>query len=859
MRREDLTAEVRQALLPALEQSIIAAVLIDEADRILFFNQAAERLWGFARAEVLGCDVRMLVPQAIRADHGGYIRKHRESGADRVVGMSREILVERKDGGTLWAVFSLSKIDVAGRIHYLALARDVSHEVARREENRLLLLAINHTDRALLVLDQGYRIVQINRAFTELFGYDASEAVGRLPGALLAGGETGDATLARLRHIAKTPGGFHEEVQARGKTGRTIWVRASVRPIFAEDGQPRNFVGVLSDVTEERNIRDLQRAVLEALASDIALQDVGDFLCRRVEAIAPEVISSILLVDAGQRLRAWAGPRLPPQYSAGLDGVAIGEGVGSCGTAAFRGEAVLVADIETHPLWAPYKQLALPFGLRACSSYPIKRRDGSVAGTFAFYFGEPRGPDAFHERIVDACVHLCMLAIDREESRQQINKLAQFDGLTGLPNRSQLYRHVDSLLAATPVGEIAFLCIGPDRFKDVNDTFGHAAGDQLLVEVANRLRAPLRPDEFLSRIEGDLFVVVAPGCGVERASLLARQLQRAVGETISVTGVPLAMPVSIGISHCPEGGDDRDGLLQNARSAMYRAKEAGGGACLFYSPEMNRIARDRLLLGAALKQAIASDRLHLHYQPQVRLDGGGMTGVEALLRWTDPELGEVSPERFIGLAEEIGEIEAICHWTLREACRQMAQWVANGVPVPVMSVNLSPANLRNRDLPEFMAGLLREFGLPGSCLTIEITESLMLDLTPQTQDILGRIRALGAGLSVDDFGMGYSSLSSLASLPVTEIKIDRSFVADCVDDDPERQRRARALVGAMIGIGHSLGLAIVAEGVEDARQRDLLAQLGCPVAQGFLFARPAPPATLQRWLGTVPPAARASG
>jgi len=727
-------------------------------------------------------------------------------------------------------------------------AADVAHALLPALEQSIIATVL--MDRPLFVLDRRCRIVQVNHAFTALFGYDASEATGQSPDMLLAGPGTDVAAMGRLLRAAREPAAFHEEVLARSKSGRDIWVRASIRPVLAEDGdgRPRNIVVMLSDVTEERNLHELQRAVLEAVASDLPLRAVGEFLCRRVEAIAPEVTSSILLVDSERKLRTWAGPRLPAPYIASLDGVAIGEGVGSCGTAAFRGEPVLVDDIDTHPLWAPYKMLALPYGLQACSSYPIKRRDGSVAGTFAFYFRTPRAPDAYHSQIVDACVHLCMLAIDREESRRQITRLAQFDSLTGLPNRDQLHRHVDGILAGAPAEGIAFICLGPDRFKDVNDTFGHAVGDQLLVEIASRLRQYVGPDGFLSRIEGDLFLVVMPGCSVGRASLHAEQIQRRVGEAILVDDVPLNLTVSMGISHFPEGGRDRDALLQNARSAMYRAKESGDGACLFFSPEMNGIARDRLLMGAALRHAIAADQLHLRYQPQVRLDSGGLWGVEALARWTDPELGDVSPERFICLAEEIGEIEAISRWSLREACRQLAQWRQAGVEVPAMSVNLSPLIFQNAWLPDYIAGELAESGLTGSSLTLEITESLMMHLTPEAQGIMERLRALGVGLSVDDFGMGYSSLSSLAALPVSEIKIDRSFLARCAGEDAAQAGRARALVSAMIGIGHSLGLLIVAEGVETEAQRELLEDLRCPVAQGYLFARPLLPADVERWL-----------
>lgn len=725
MKMESLSVDVDRIPLAALDQSFAAVVLIDEEDRVLFFNRTAERLWGYAREEMLGQPAQRLLPAAARPVRGNVFSQRGTAGT------SRDILIECKDGRQLWTSFALSTFDVEGQIHCMVFARDV---------------------------------------------------------------------------------------------------------------------------TEDRQIRDLQQDVLEALASDMPLAAVGDFLCRRVEAIAPDVISSILLVGSDGKLCPWASPSLPAEYSNCLADIAVGEGVGSCGTAAFRAQPVLVADIETDPLWAPYKHLALPHELKACWSYPILRRDGSVAATFAFYFKERRGPDGFHERIVDACVHLCTLAIDREESRQQISRLLQFDALTGLPNRRHLHAHMDDLLAAAPHEEIACFWINLDRFEDVNETLGHAAGDQVLVEMANRLQKQLGPNEFLARPEGDSYVLVASGCGVRRASLIADRLLKIVGTPAALAGGALNLSASIGISHYPDGGGDSAALLRNAKSATSRVKEAEGNDYLFFSPELNRIARDRLLLGAALKRAIAGNELRLHYQPQLRPGHRGIHAVEALARWHDPERGEIPPARFVALAEETGEIDALSRWALRAACRQMADWRNRGVPVEKIAVNLSPLNFRDRRLPDFIRGRLAEYALSGDWLTLEITEGLVMEMTPDTLDVLNELRALGIGLSVDDFGTAFSSLSSLAHLPVTELKIDRSFIDRCT-----HEKRAQAIVSAVIGIGQSLDLTVVAEGVETAAQYRLLQQLGCPVLQGFLFSRPLPAEALETWLSKgfdePPPAA----
>lgn len=848
MNKEGPGADYYHILLPALEQTMLAVVLIDECDRVLFFNAAAERLWGYARDEVLGQHMRPLLPKTMREVHSRYIRRNRQANLPRPEAMSRDILMEKRDGLQLWAKFFLSKVDVDGRIHFMAIARDVTDEVARREETRLLLLAINNTDRVVCVLDAARRIVQINRAFTSLFGYTAEESIGKGPSELLASPRTDKSLLDKLRTKTQDWLGVHGDILTLTKEGRDVWVRFSVNPIFDERNNEhiKNYVVVLSDVTEERLIQDLERDALEALTSSLSFNELGNFLCRRIEAIVPDVLVSVCRVE-DNKLRPWAAPSFHDSYGSDWEGVEIGEGVAGCGTAAFRGEQVMVDDIETNPLWEPYKHQILPHGLRACWTYPIKQRDGRVLGTFAFYFRQGLKPNTFLEHIADASIHLCTLAIEREDNRRQMARVVRFDALTGLPNRSYMHCHVDDLLASSSQ-KIGFFNLDLDHFKDINDMFGHAAGDQVLVAMANRLQSWIRSDEFISRTETDQFVIVIPNFDVSRASALASQVLSIVREPINISGHRLSLSASLGISQYPEGGATREVLLTNAMNAMYKAKKSGGNVFRFFSAEMNVLASERLLLGAALKSAVAHRQLHLHYQPQVCTRSGQLFGVEALARWHHPEFGDVPPDRFIRLAEDIGEIDGIGRWALEEACRQMAAWRAEGIRVPVVSVNLSSYNFNHPDLPAYVARQLQTYGLAGSNLTIEITESLMMALTDETLDILNRIRALGVGLSVDDFGTGFSSLSSLANLPVTEVKIDRSFIDQC-----GKQNRLRSVVHAVIGIGRSLDLMVVAEGVETDDQRNVLIALDCPVVQGYLFSKPLPPNGLQQWMASAIP------
>jgi len=299
----------------------------------------------------------------------------------------------------------------------------------------------------------------------------------------------------------------------------------------------------------------------------------------------------------------------------------------------------------------------------------------------------------------------------------------------------------------------------------------------------------------------------------------------------------------MGISIYPDSATDIDTLIQQADAAMYKAKQAGRSTYRFFSADMNRLAEQRLVYSTALRNAIANDLLKLHYQPQIRTIDGAIHGVEALARWHDPVLGEVSPGKFIPLAEECGLIEQIGLWSVREACRQMAAWREAGLDIPCVSVNLSPINFQNVNLAAAVAEILGDHGLPPEVLMLEITEGVIMNERSVAIETMNAIRELGVGLSLDDFGTGYSSLSRLAQLPIRELKIDRSFMRDI-----EKNPSARAIVTTVVRVGQSLQLTVVAEGVETEGQQNLLAVLGCEVVQGFLYAPALSPSAFGRWL-----------
>jgi diguanylate cyclase (GGDEF)-like protein/PAS domain S-box-containing protein len=831
-------------LLAVLERANDGVVIVDNDLRVSHFNAAAEQLWQLDRAEVLGRHVRRLGLKDPELRHVATVASDQGNGDDAARRRGFEMTIHRKDGSRIRVALSLSHVGTGGQGRTVAFVRDITAEAGHREKLALLTLIADRTNRAVVVTDHNLTIVYINAAFSRVFGYSFDEAKGRQAHELLVGRHTDRRTLTRLRRVIGKESSGEEEILSYDKNGDEVWISANVSTFRNDRGRVKYLCALLTDITETRQLRSLQQLIMSALADEIPLADIADQLCRRVEQIAPDVVSSLLHVDAAGLVHPLGGPSLPEDYCRELEGVAIGPDIGSCGAAAFYGKPALAMDIDTDPRWQAFKTRPLEAGLRACWSTPIKAKDGRVIGTFAFYFRESREPSRWHQAIVDACVHLGALAIERNESRAQIARLAYHDMLTGLPNRAQLRGLIAQAIEACSQGEhVALAFLDVDNFKDVNDTLGHSAGDELLIQFAQRLRAQIQPGDMLGRLGGDEFVIVLPNRDAAEASLVASRITEALVLPLRIGTQQVPMSASIGISVYPDNATDIDTLIQQADAAMYKAKQAGRATYRFFSADMNGHAEQRLLLSAALRSAIANDALKLHYQPQIRTVDGAIHGVEALARWHDPVLGDVSPAKFIPLAEECGLIEQIGLWSMREACRQMAEWRQSGLDIPCVSVNLSPINFQNVNLAAAVSEILADHGLPPEMLMLEITEGVIMNERSVAIETMNAVRELGVGLSLDDFGTGYSSLSRLTQLPIRELKIDRGFMRDV-----ESNSRARAIVTTVVRVGQSLQLTVVAEGVETEGQRNLLAELGCDVVQGFLYAPALSPAAFGRWL-----------
>ncbi len=425
---------------------------------------------------------------------------------------------------------------------------------------------------------------------------------------------------------------------------------------------------------------------------------------------------------------------------------------------------------------------------------------------------------------------------ERKEAEERMRHIAQTDALTGLPNRLALLQRLTQLLpeARRHSWQVAIMFLDLDRFKIINDTLGHQIGDQLLCEVASRLSHVVRETDFVARLGGDEFVVILPGINTPSdAAIVANKIIAALSTQIQAEGHELHTSPSIGISIFPDDGQDGDAILRNADTAMYHAKAAGRNNYQFYAEEMNQATTERLNIERKLRHAINRNELSLCFQPQFRADSAAPTGVEALVRWHHPTDGTISPARFIPVAEETGIIVEIGEWVLLQACREMQNWINAGLKPMRIAVNVSARQLRRRDFCETVAGALAESGLPPDLLELEITESSVMENPEEAIQILERLGRMGISLAIDDFGTGYSSLAYLKLFPIDHLKIDRSFVADI-----EHDLNDRAIAFGTIALAHSLGLNVIAEGVETDDQLELLRANGCDEVQGYLFSKP---------------------
>ena len=463
-----------------------------------------------------------------------------------------------------------------------------------------------------------------------------------------------------------------------------------------------------------------------------------------------------------------------------------------------------------------------------------RRKNGEI-------FPEHMSLSAVRDPAGEITHYVCMFTDISEEKAQQrqLEYLAHNDPLTGLSNRTWFGHQLElAVQEAQGSGEhIAVLLLNLDRFKDVNDSYGHTTGDEVLKHIARQVQSALRPGDVLGRMAGDELAVVARNLRhADGAAAMARHLIRAVAEPWrSPDGLEVVAGVSVGICMFPEHAGTTELLLQGAHAAVYGAKARGRGAWCFFHEAMTQAARERLELESRLRLALAQGHLQMYYQPQIDIATGRIQGAEALVRWNDPQEGLISPARFIPVAETSGVIGPLGEWVVREVCRQGQQWREAGLPPLTLALNVSPRQFHLTDLAGCTAAALQASGFPAALLELEITESALAERTEEARQVLVRLRELGVRIAVDDFGTGYSSLAQLKRFPIDVLKIDQGFIRDIPQSEDDM-----AISAAIIAMGHSMGLSVLAEGVETEGPLAFLRERGCDAYQGYLCSRPVP-------------------
>lgn len=719
-----------------------------------------------------------------------------------------------------------------------AAQNDVIHAIGHRLQS-----VVNTIPDYIFYKDRAGRFLGCNKAFETLLGHSEKELLGKTIFDF--------ASEERARYFDEQDkkamaGGvpLRYEDWMLDADGRKIFLEMIKTPLFNAKGELQGLIGVGRDIAERQRSMEQERTrnmIFELLAKGGELAEILLYVVHTVENSRNGMLCSILLLDDEGKLLLGAAPSLPEDYNAAVHGLPIGDGVGSCGTAAFRGERVIVEDIHTHPYWTPFPgilALAKQGGLVSCWSEPIRSASGKVLGTFAIYRRQAGTPDESDIRLIQQAANLASIAIEHKRTEDLIWHQANYDSVTQLPNRRLFRDRLEQEMRKTQRKHqaLALLFIDLDRFKEVNDTLGHDVGDRLLVEAAQRISACVRDSDTVARIGGDEFTVILPQLDdASRVEQIAEHIVDALATPFQLGDESIYISASLGITLYPNDAAEVEGLLKNADQAMYVAKSNGRNGFSYFTSAMQEHAQNRLHLIKDLRVALAGDQFRIYFQPIIDLHSGQIVKAEALIRWQHPQRGMVSPVEFIPLAEETGLIVDIGDWIFRESVEWMQRWHARGYSCKQVSVNKSPNQFLSDEKHESWGELLRKIGLPGECVVVEITEGLLLDAREEVKLSLLNFRDAGIQVALDDFGTGYSSLSYLKKFDIDYLKIDRSFVRDLASDPNDL-----ALSEAIIVMAHKLGLKVVAEGVETAEQRDILRAAGCDYAQGFLYAQPMP-------------------
>ncbi|MBO9630820.1 MAG: EAL domain-containing protein [Shinella sp.] len=676
-------------------------------------------------------------------------------------------------------------------------------ELAANESTRQFAMLVQGVkDYAIYMLDPDGRVTNWNEGAERNKGYKAHEIVGRHFSQFYSADDLADGLPDRALRIAREEGKYESEGWRYRKDGSRFWAHVVLDAIFDASGVLMGYAKITKDVTKEKVNADRLAEVTKNL--DLALENMSQGLC---------------LFDKDERLLI-ANKRYSEIFG-------FPEGRIQPGMTLREIVDQGVADVFVDPdIWKPRAR-----DMYARRRAAIQANDG---GAIVEKLSNGASVQLRYRTLPDgAWVATYEDISERLRSEEQISFLARHDSLTGLPNRASFNTSLEADLvsARRSGGLVAAVGIDLDKFKEINDTRGHAAGDEVLTTLARRMQACLEADETVARFGGDEFAASKRFEDMADLTDFLQRLETCLNDEIRIDGYDIKPGASLGVAIYPHDADTVEALLNNADLAMYRAKDALTETVCFYEVSMDEAARSRRLIANDLWQAVERKELQLHYQVQKAVTSGETIGYEVLLRWHHPVRGTIPPSEFIPIAEECGAILPIGEWVLREACREAATWDNEHK----IAVNLSPVQLGNADVADLVHRVLLETGLSPRRLELEITESTIIGDKERALNTLRRIKAFGVTIAIDDFGTGYSSLETLRAFPFDKIKLDRSFMSE-VEASPE----AKAIIRAILALGQSLRVPVLAEGVETRSQLDILLDEGCDEAQGYFLGRPVP-------------------
>lgn len=657
--------------------------------------------------------------------------------------------------------------------------------------------ALGAISQGVIITDRSSRITYVNAAFEAITGYRLAEVAGSTC-SFLQGRDTCPVTRQQLVSCIRTASPYHGELLNYRKDGTPFWNEMSITPVLDDHGVVTQFVGVQRDITARRLADEqllLAAKVFEQSTEGFAVTDLHNRIVK---------VNSACTAIMGMNEVALLGQDLLVLLSGVQEDVAC--------------ENIQRA-LDSSGRWQGEMRVQREHNKPTLLSTSISRVNG-LPGLHMQHFA------SFTD------------ITQRKEDEEKLHHLAHFDVLTGTANRSSLAQSTAQAFqqASRNKESVAMMFLDLDRFKNVNDSFGHSVGDALLVAIVERISANVRLQDTVARVGGDEFVLLLPGTDADGAVHLAQKLVELLRLPFYVLDHELQIGISIGIALYPDDGDDFETLCKSADVAMYRAKQDGGDTFHFYTDQLEARLERMLAIENALRSALARDELQVVYQPQTSLHSGRIERAEALLRWTHPKLGSIPPAEFIPIAESSGLISTIGQWVLTTTMRQLRSWRDAGLAPLTVAVNLSAAQFRQRDLLEMVRRVLDDAGVPPHCLELELTENIALNDPEGAIAIMDELNANGIHMAIDDFGTGYSSLNYLKRFRINRLKIDKSFVHDIMDNPEDR-----AIVRAIISVAKSLGMQTIAEGVETKQQMELLRETGCDELQGFWLSRPLSP------------------